>query len=370
MRAIGLMSGTSMDGIDVALIETDGHHHVVFGPSFEFPYSDETRAKIARCMELSRSFTHKSHHNEMIDALANELTLLHGIVVQQFIEQNALDQSSIDIIGFHGQTLIHRPDLGFSLQIGDGQLLANMCQIPVMYDLRAHDMLHGGQGAPLIPIYHNALAASLPQQESIAFVNIGGISNVTFVGNGFPPIAFDVGTGNALLDQWVARFTHQTFDEGGRIALNGMVDQMRVQSYLSAPFFDKSPPKSLDRHDFSLDLVDGLSLEDGAATLCAITARSIALSARFASMPPQQWIICGGGRKNAAIMRELTELLDASVLTSEDVGFNGSAMEAQGWAYLAVRAFKNLPLTFPSTTGVRQPVSGGVLKMPECKKLY
>jgi anhydro-N-acetylmuramic acid kinase len=368
-RAIGLMSGTSMDGIDVAMIDTDGHNQIIFGSACEFTYSDEMKRRLSLCLLQAQSFENRNTRTDLVRHVENELTQLHAYAVSKFISDNAIDPKSIDVIGFHGQTLVHRPDLGLTIQIGDGQMLADMCQIPVIYDLRANDMLHGGQGAPLIPVYHTVLAAQVSSQDPLAFVNIGGISNVTFVSKDTDPVAFDVGPGNALIDQWVQKKANMAYDEDGRIGMQGSVDEDRLAQYLNHSFFVQKPPKSLDRHDFSPDTVTGLSLRDGAATLAALTARAIVQSQQFAPIPPKKWIICGGGRKNKAILSALKQTLDSPVVVSEEIGLDGSAMEAQGWAYLSVRSLQNLPITFPSTTGVTHPVSGGVLKRPKKLKL-
>jgi anhydro-N-acetylmuramic acid kinase len=246
-------------------------------------------------------------------------------------------------------------------------LLANETSIPVVYDLRANDMAHGGQGAPLVPVYHQALAASLGDLDDVAFVNIGGISNVTFVGSDQSPVAFDSGPGNALIDQWVQQNAGIPFDEGGRIASEGGVDEHIVTQCLSMPFFSKRPPKSLDRNDFSPELVAGMELADGARTLAAITARSIMAAANFAPTQPKTWIVCGGGRKNVILLshlREYAHAMDAHVIVAEEAGFDGGSMEAEAWAYLAVRSLKGLPITFPGTTGVKEAVTGGVTARP------
>jgi anhydro-N-acetylmuramic acid kinase len=371
MRAIGLMSGTSMDGIDVAMIETDGMSIVRRGPSLELPYDAAFRRKLARALEDAKSIEKREERPGNLEAVESDLTERHANAFQQFLADNEIDPSSIAAIGFHGQTVLHRPEKGLTVQIGDGQRLADLTGIPVVYDLRANDMAHGGQGAPLVPVYHQALAAGLDANSggggSIAFVNIGGISNVTFLASNQNPVAFDSGPGNALIDQWVQQNAGIPFDDGGRIASEGAVDEEIVERCLAMPFFAKRPPKSLDRNDFSPDLVAGLELADGARTLAAITARSIFASADHAPSEPKTWIICGGGRKNAILLnhlRALAEAKGARVIVAEDAGLDGGSTEAEAWAYLAVRSLKGLPITFPETTGVTAPVTGGVLVTP------
>jgi anhydro-N-acetylmuramic acid kinase len=371
MRAIGLMSGTSMDGIDVAMIETDGERVVRRGPAMEIPYDAAFRRTLAQALEDAKAIVKRQERPGILLGVEKELTERHAMAVRRFLTDNRIDPVTIMAIGFHGQTVLHRPEKALTVQIGDGQKLAHLTGIPVVFDLRANDMVHGGQGAPLVPVYHQALAASLEgnagEEENVAFVNIGGISNVTFLSPGENPVAFDSGPGNALIDQWVQQNAGIPFDDGGRIASEGAVDEDIAAQCLAMPFFAKRPPKSLDRNDFSPEMVAGLDLSDGARTLAAITARSIFASADHAPSPPKTWIICGGGRKNAILLnhlRELAETKTARVIIAEDAGFDGGSMEAEAWAYLAVRSLQGLPITFPETTGVKVPVSGGVLAKP------
>ena len=366
ISALGLMSGTSMDGIDVAALETDGEAVVRRGPGGFFPYDAAFRAGIEAGLDDARIIERREDRPGGLAALEHEITLRHAEAVKRFLAGHP--SLSPQVIGFHGQTVLHRPGEGMTVQLGDGALLARETGIPVVHDMRANDMAHGGQGAPLVPVYHAALAASLPaglRSFPVCFVNIGGISNVTFVPEEGAPIAFDTGPGNALIDQWVAAGSGRAFDEDGRIAGEGEIAQDVVARYLDASFFDEPAPKSLDRGDFTTGLAAGLSLADGARTLAAVSAGAI-LKAR-AHMPEQPlvWIVCGGGRKNPHIMADLRRGAgNVRVVVAEDAGFDGDAMEAEAWAYLAVRSLKGLPLTFPATTGCSRPVTGGVLVRP------
>ncbi len=372
LQAIGLMSGTSMDGIDIAMIETDGENIVRRGPSVEIPYDAAFRRILAASLEHAKNIVSRDERPGNLLAVESDLTERHALAVRKFLSDNRVDPANISVLGFHGQTVLHRPEKGLTVQIGDGQMLADMTGIPVIYDLRANDMVHGGQGAPLVPVYHQALAqsynASPDDDGAVAFVNIGGISNVTFLSPGENPVAFDSGTGNALIDQWVQQNAGIPYDDGGRIASEGVVDESIVARCLAMPFFGKRPPKSLDRNDFSPELVAGLELSNGARTLAAITARSIFAAADHAPTLPKTWIVCGGGRKNLILLSHLRELAEAKgsrVLVAEDIGFDGGSMEAEAWAYLAVRSLKGLPLTYPKTTGVKEPVSGGLVARPQ-----
>ena len=364
--AIGLMSGTSMDGIDIAVVKTDGKTGVEPGPGGFFPYDEAFRKRIEAGLEDARNVVDRQDRPDGLAKLEREITERHGEAVRQFLIDNPDIQPSV--IGFHGQTVLHRPDQGITVQLGDGARLARLTGIPVIYDMRANDMAHGGQGAPLAPAYHAALAASLPEELRlfpVCFVNIGGISNVTFVPENGDPVAFDSGPGNALIDQWVAAVGGVAFDEDGRIASEGAVVDEVVERYLNAAFFAEAAPKSLDRSDFTIDLARGLSLADGARTLAAVSAGAILKARAQMSQAPLVWIVCGGGRKNPHIMADLRRGAgNARVIAAEEAGFDGDSMEAEAWAYLAVRSLKGLPLTFPATTGCREPVTGGELVRP------
>lgn len=368
--AIGLMSGTSMDGIDLALLVTDGDAAVERGPSLFVPYHAGFRRRIEASLKDAQSIEKRNERPGDLAALERDITLRHAEAVKQFRAMDGVgDRASL--IGFHGQTVLHRPDQALTVQLGDGMLLASETGLPVVYDMRANDMVHGGQGAPLVPAYHAALAHSLPPEFAaiapVCFVNIGGISNVTWIDRSGDPVAFDSGPGNALIDQWVQREAGLPFDENGQVASEGKTSAEIVARYLSSPFFDRPAPKSLDRGDFTLDRADGLELADGARTLASVSAAAILQSARQMPRPPKLWILCGGGRKNPHIVSDLragAAEQGALVVHAEDVGLNGDSMEAEAWAYLAVRSQRGLPLTFPTTTGCREPTTGGVLAEP------
>lgn len=370
-RAIGLMSGTSMDGIDVAALETDGETVAATGPSLSVPYEAAFRRRIEAALETAKSIVKREERPGDLAELEREITLRHARAVSDFLAAVPADWRKIDVIGFHGQTVLHRPHLGLTVQLGDGALLANETGIAVVHDMRANDMKHGGQGAPLVPAYHAALARSLPEEFAgdfpIVFVNVGGISNITYVPSSGDPIAFDTGPGNTLIDQWVSSEGGVPFDTGGAIASEGGVIRSVVERYLDNNFFEKSGPKSLDRNDFTLETALGLELADGARTLAAVSAEAILKSVDHLPDAPRLWVVCGGGRKNPHIVGDLsagTMKKNAKVIVAEDAKLDGDATEAEAWAYLAVRSMKKLPLTFPTTTGCREPVTGGVLNKP------
>ncbi|WP_064691728.1 anhydro-N-acetylmuramic acid kinase [Rhizobium aegyptiacum] len=366
--AIGLMSGTSMDGIDVALIRTDGRGFIERGPFLGVPYDATFRGRLKQALELALPLTDRSERPGELGEIEIELTERHATAVTAFLERFELAANSIDVVGFHGQTVLHRPDEGLTIQIGDGRELARRTGISVVYDMRANDMVHGGQGAPLVPAYHAALAGKLQQAgEPVCFVNIGGISNLTYIGADGRIAAFDSGPGNTLIDQWVEMQTGRSYDPGGEIGGRGKVVAALAERYLESPFFRGNVRRSLDRGDFEPLRRDEASLEDGARTLAHVAAASIVKSAGFLPESPSTYIVCGGGRLNGTLMAEFAAMAEGAgsrVLTAEQVGFDGDAMEAEAWAYLAVRSLEGLPLTFPGTTGVAAAVSGGVLATP------
>ena len=366
MRALGLMSGTSLDGIDVALITTDGENVVERGPAMTFPYGEPMRGLLRAAIADAKGLTARNERPGALPHAERELTEHHGAAVSGFLRKQGIARETIDVIGFHGQTVLHKPSTKLSLQLGLGEVLAEYTRIPVVYDLRANDVANGGQGAPLVPVYHRALAAKLPQRP-LAIVNIGGVANVTWIGRNGDIAAFDTGPGNALIDDWVKRKTGESHDKDGALASQGQVEEMIVSKYLSEPFFHAPGPKSLDRNAFSLDLLDGLSTEDGAATLSDFTARAIASARVLVPEPPELWIICGGGRRNTTLMSMIAGLVEEAVVPAEAVGFNGDSVEAEAWAYLAVRSLKGLAISFPGTTGVPKPMAGGVLAKPKSR---
>jgi anhydro-N-acetylmuramic acid kinase len=361
LTSIGLMSGTSMDGIDVALLRTDGEGIVEPGPSATYPYDLGQRDLLRAAISAAKDVESREFLSTPLLRAEQMITDQHAKTVQVFLQKHSLTRSNIDVIGFHGQTVIHRPEMGLTVQLGSGDTLAKRLSIPVVFDLRAADVHAGGQGAPLVPVYHRCLSLKLAERP-IVFVNIGGVANVTYIDNN-NLLAFDAGPGNALIDDWMQKRTGQIRDENGTLALAGNVDETSVEQFLRHRYFAKKAPKSLDRNAFSdLSLTD-LSVADGAATLVAMTVRAIARARDQMPKSPVQWVVCGGGRHNLAIMSSLHHLLP-NVVTAEKCGFNGDSMEAEAWAYLAVRSLRGLPISFPGTTGVRQPLTGGVLAKP------
>jgi anhydro-N-acetylmuramic acid kinase len=341
------MSGTSLDGIDVAMIETDGKKRVVPGPALTISYQAGFRERLGSVLGGIGP----------VAEVEGELTRLHADAVEQFVARHP--KTHIDIVGLHGHTILHRPAERRTWQLGDGALLAQLLGLDVVADFRSADVAAGGEGAPLAPLFHAALAATLP--KPLAILNIGGVANVTWIGKGGQILAFDTGPGNALIDDWVRRRTGAAADIDGAFARAGRASTAHVTRFLGVPFFKRPPPKSLDRDDFQAITPEDLSLEDGAATLTEMTAAAVAAAVRYFPVPPLKWLVCGGGRLNPALMEALRRRLGTSVRRVEEVGWNGDALEAQAFAYLAVRSVRGLPLSLPSTTGVARPTSGGRL---------
>ncbi|MGC1780032.1 MAG: anhydro-N-acetylmuramic acid kinase [Xanthobacteraceae bacterium] len=365
--AIGLMSGTSQDGVDVALIDTDGETIAQFGPTASRPYTEAERTLLRRATAAAVNLTERTARPAIVAEAEQLINDAHGEAVEAFLTANALERNSIAAVGFHGQTLLHRPERGLTMQIGDGAALARRLGIPVVYDFRAADVAAGGQGAPLAPIYHRALVRRLALPSPVAVLNIGGVANVTYI-DGDTLIACDTGPGNALLDDFLRLRTGRPLDIDGRKAAAGKVDDAMIARLLQHPFFAAPPPKSLDRNDFRGlvgDTLDNIGLEDGAATLTALSAAAVARIVPHLPRPPATWIVAGGGARNPTLMRMLAErLAPARIESAHEAGWSIDSLEAQAFAYLAVRGMRGLPITFPGTTGAPRPLAGGVLANP------
>jgi anhydro-N-acetylmuramic acid kinase len=356
MLAVGLMSGTSLDGIDAALIETDGEGHVRPIAFRSEPYSDQARGQLQAVTKLALSYE-KPRPSPEIVAATEMLTRRHILAVHQLLAAAGVALDTVDVVGFHGQTVAHRPDRRWTWQIGDGAAMAKALGVTVVDDLRSADVAAGGQGAPLLPVYHRALLAEavLP----VAVLNLGGVGNITYVGEGDVLVAFDTGPANGLVDDWMSAETGKDYDAGGAFAATGEIAQDVLAAMLDNPWFDARPPKSLDRADFTIAPARGLSPADGAATLTAFTAATIALALRHLPETPARLIVAGGGRHNVTMMAMLADACQIPVAPIETLGWNGDATEAEGFAYMAVRALKGLPISFPGTTGAPQPMTGG-----------
>jgi len=348
--ALGLMSGTSIDGIDAALLWTDGQSVVEARGALSLPYDDTVRSVLRDAINQAEIIPN-------VKAVERALTLAHSAAVLALLQQQEILPCAVNVIGFHGQTLLHRPEEGVTWQIGNGALLALATEIDVVSDFRTADVEAGGEGAPLAPVFHGALAAEL--EKPLAVLNVGGVANVTWVGSDGSLIAFDTGPGNAMLDDWSYAHTGARYDDGGHLAASGHSDPEALRCLLDNAYFDRPPPKSLDRNSFSSGPVDGMNAADGAATLASFTVQAIARAVNYFPQPVARWLVTGGGRHNGFMMACLAEHLAAPVDPVEVVGWDGDALEAQAFAYLAVRSRRGLPLTFPTTTSAPRPLTGG-----------
>ena len=354
LRAIGLMSGTSLDGVDAAWIETDGRRIGRFGPALTLPYDDRLRSDLRRLLDLAPDL---AGDDAFLADVVARLTLRH-------IEAVAAIATPADVIGFHGQTILHQPERQRTWQVGDAAMLAGATGLPVVHDFRRADVAAGGQGAPLAPTYHAALAHGLALP--VAVLNLGGVGNVTWIGADDALVAYDTGPGNGPLDDWAARHSNHGFDIDGSLSAAGKPDMAVLARLAAHPYFARPGPKSLDRLDFGRAIATSglmsLSPANGAATLVAFTAAAVAAGRLPA--PPRRWLVGGGGRHNPSIMAALRAVLAGPVDPVEAVGWDGDALEAQCFGFLAVRSLAGLPISFPGTTGVAAPLPGGATVLP------
>lgn len=356
--ALGTMSGTSLDGVDAAMVRTDGHRILEFGPSAYRPYSPAEQAAI-------RAAFGQWPGDPAVARAAEVVETAHAELLTRF--------SGADVVGFHGQTLAHDPRGRGTHQCGDGALLARLLGVPVVWDFRSADLRMGGQGAPLAPFYHFALARHLGATAPLAFLNLGGVGNLTWIDpTALGPeaegalLAFDTGPANAPINDLMQSRLGLPQDAGGAVAAAGRVDAEVIDRFLAHPYFFRIPPKSLDRNDFHAALpVDHLSVEDAAATLTAAAAAAVARGAEHFPRPVTRLLVAGGGRHNATLMAELARRLAVPVEPVEAAALDGDMLEAQAFAFLAVRVLHGLPTSAPATTGVAAAVGGGIISRPD-----
>ena len=362
-KVIGLMSGTSLDGVDAALLETDGEEAVRPGPGLTVAYTPQARAVLRAALDEARAVAQGAPVPQSIREAEKLLTEAHAEAVKALLQKAGQSAEDVALLGFHGQTILHRPERHWTWQIGDGALLARLTGIDVVNDFRSADVKAGGQGAPLMPLYHAVLARRSERAEPLVVVNIGGVAQVTYI-NGDLVLAFDTGPGNAPIDDWCVRRAGRLFDRDGSLAASGKVDRTRLERWSEHRYFARKPPKSLDRSDFTDAWTDGLSAADGAATLTRATARAIALAAHHFPQAPNQWIVTGGGARNPTLLAAIAQETGKPVVLASSLGWDGDALEAQAFAFLAVRSLRGLPFTFPTTTGAPKPLCGGRLHLP------
>jgi anhydro-N-acetylmuramic acid kinase len=347
------------------LLETDGTTLGAVGPARTYPYAESDRDLLRAAVAAARGLTAREARPAPLAAAEDLVTRRHAEAVEAFLAEYGVTAGEIDIVGFHGQTVFHEPARALTVQIGDGAALARRLAIPVAWDFRAEDMAGGGQGAPLAPVFHRAVASAAGVDGPVAFLNLGGVANITYVAADGALLAFDTGPGNGLLDDWTRERTGRPFDEDGNLAAAGVASMDVLAELLAHEYFTLPPPKSLDRHAFTLARLSALSDADGAATLLHLSAHGVAAALRHLPIVPHACYACGGGRLNRALMQALATLVaDMPVVPIETLGFDGDATEAQAFAFLAVRAADGMPLTYPATTGVRRPSSGGRVSLP------
>ena len=351
---LGLMSGTSLDGIDAALLRTDGEQIFEHGPWCTMPYDLEMRCSLRRLVD---------GEHQGINDVERVLTEAHAVVAQALLDDFSLGAESVRLVGFHGHTIVHDPSNGITLQIGDGELLARRLAIDVVNDFRSVDVAAGGQGAPFAPLYHSALVRSAKDAAlpPVAFLNLGGVANVTWIGEDGKLKAFDTGPGCAMIDDWLLARTGASFDRDGGLAARGRLNTAGLAELMRHPYFLEPPPKSLDRNVFDSAPLSALSDADGAATLVAFTARTVAEGLLNCPKPARSLFVTGGGRHNLTLMTAIAECVGIPVVPVECLGWRGDALEAEAFAYLAIRSQRGMALSVPETTGVDRPRTGGVL---------
>ena len=370
---VGLMTGTVLDGqIDVALLKTDGEKVAEFGPYELVPYREEIVTTLQKCVDIARTWNFNGPDPDIFSRAERVLTLAQADAVRQIVEKANLEPHNITAVGFHGQTVLHRaPNLsrrGETRQLGDGQMMADHLGISVVYDFRRADVEAGGHGAPLCASYHGALLDRIGASEDTAILNLGGVANFSWKSAHGHIIAFDTGPANAPINDWVKSFGLGDMDRDGAFAASGTVDETRLQQLIQHPYLRMPFPKSLDRFDFAADMAEGNTLENGAALLTAFSATAIASGLNLLPTKPRRLIISGGGRKNHTLVREIGQRAEVETINADSYGWRGDSIEAECFAFLAARRVRNLPFSFPGTTGVPKPMTGGKLAKPSVQK--
>ena len=371
MKVLGFMTGTSLDGVDMAVLETDGEAKLTFGPWAEMPMPAETRRLLEATIKAALEWPRGEAEPAIFDEARRAIVDCHFQAASEFLRRNDLGFADFDILGVHGQTVLHeRPKTGIkgrTIQLFDGQAFADLTGVPVVCDFRQADIEAGGEAAPLMPVYHQALVEMAGLDLPLVVINLGGVANITAISEkGL--MAMDTGPANGLMDQWMRRHERGDFDHEGRIAASGQIHEDIVAAYMAHGYFNAAAPKSLDRYDFNLQAIESLSFEDGLATLSAFTLQSLLAGIALTGVSPETVILAGGGRHNGHLVGQITTALaPAKVLLAEDLNWRGGALEAEGFAYMAVRSLKGLPISFPGTTGVKKPLSGGKVSYPKSR---
>ncbi|WP_025091180.1 anhydro-N-acetylmuramic acid kinase [Brucella intermedia] len=364
--AVGLMTGTVLDGnIDVALLKTEGETVTEFGAYALKPYPRWIRDLLEQAQAEARIWNFEGPEPKVFAEAEEALTRAQSAAVRELVEESGLSMADIGVVGFHGQTVLHRAPqtgrIGDTRQLGDGRLMSELLGTKVAYDFRTADIRAGGQGAPLAAIYHAALLRSVDPSGNTAILNLGGVGNITWWDGGDALVAFDTGPANAPINDFVKARGLGEMDRDGALAAKGSVDEARLTELLKHPYLAAPYPKSLDRFDFTYAMADGLDEEDGAATLTAFTTAAVGKALDLLPRRPQRLAVSGGGRRNPTMMRMLVERAKVELVPVETLGWRGDAVEAECFAFLAVRVLRGLPISFPSTTGVPKAMTGGKL---------
>ena len=362
LYSLGLMSGTSMDGIDASIIKSDGENSVEVIDNMYLMYNPSIKSKLKELVNLCNSKNSMKKLSKKIKKIEKEITLKYVSISKKILKKNK--KISVNLIGLHGQTILHKPKQGISVQIGNSELLSKLTKKTVISDFRANDILNGGQGAPLTPLYHKIILSKIKENLPAAIINIGGISNITLLKKNKKIVSFDTGPGNYLIDSWVKKKLKIDYDNNGMIAQSGKVNNRILKKFLKNPYYKKKPPKSLHVKDFNLNNLKKISLEDGCATLSMLTVISICRSIKFLNIEPKKIFFCGGGRKNQFIIDNIKKVSKKSIKLIDELNFNGDFIESQAFAYLAIRSFFNKYITFPEMTGVKKPCLGGKIFKP------
>ena len=360
--ALGLMSGTSMDGVDASIISSDGDIEYSVKIDKYFKYNDELRHKLINIRDKVFTIDDLKALSDDIKSLERDITLFHAKVVNETIETSKIE---VDLVGFHGQTIFHNAEKKITKQLGDGEMLSKLTKKIVVYNFRKNDLKNGGEGAPLTPIFHDLIAYKHKFIPPNIFLNIGGIANFTFIGKSFDIenrkvknwYANDLCLGNCLIDQWMRKKAKKNFDKDGKIAKSGKINKIRLKKGLQNYKLIKK--NSLDIKDFNLSFVNGLSLKDGAATLTEYTAQILSNHLMFHAYSKVKIILCGGGRKNKFLINKIKKKIPYKVLLIDNYKINGDFVESQAFGYLAIRSYLLEPISFPETTGCSKPCSGG-----------
>ena len=359
LYSLGLMSGTSLDGIDASIIKSNGEQFVEIVDDIYLEYDDQLKSKLKKTIDMCLSQSEFKKLSKNVNEIEKEITFCHAKVCKLILEKNK--NINIDLVGFHGQTVLHKPQEGYSIQIGDSQLLSKLINKTVVSNFRKNDISNGGQGAPLAPLYHRVILSKIKSKLPSVIVNIGGISNITYVDNKNRVISFDTGPGNYLIDKWVKTNSKMEFDDGGLLAKSGQSNENILKKFINNPYYKKNYPKSLDVKDFNLSDLNKIGLEDGCATLSMLTAMSICMAIRSFDEDPNTILFSGGGRKNKFIIDNIKKIIKKQIYLIDEFNFNGDFIESQAFAYLAIRSYLKKFITLPTTTGVKNPCLGGII---------